>query len=201
MTQLKYTLTPQPQRIIMEDRPHDSPRLATSIIAVGYHLQTSRHDSEGTIGNITLYMCCQSRAIHFGENTKVSIKALTAWARETLHPSFLSLKANNLFEVIFEIPEGKIHVWTQAELSCEMAFSFFSCWHPHFDSEAPHAMDRLDHPDLGTICGSMPSVTGRNIPQDQGVKLKGYYPYFGVQPFKFPSKYFATLQKGRGNFL
>jgi hypothetical protein len=35
----------------------------------------------------------------------------------------------------------------------------------------------------------------------QGVKLKGYYPYFGVQPFTFPSKYFATLQKGRGNFL
>jgi hypothetical protein len=34
----------------------------------------------------------------------------------------------------------------------------------------------------------------------QGVKLKGYYPYFGVQPFTFPSKYFATLQKGRGNF-
>jgi hypothetical protein len=25
--------------------------------------------------------------------------------------------------------------------------------------------------------------------------LKGYYPYFGVQPFTFPSKYFATLQK------
>jgi hypothetical protein len=35
----------------------------------------------------------------------------------------------------------------------------------------------------------------------QGVKLKGYYPYFGVQPFTFPSKYFANLQKGSGNFL
>jgi hypothetical protein len=35
----------------------------------------------------------------------------------------------------------------------------------------------------------------------QGVKLKGYYFYFGVQPFTFLSKYFATLQKGRGNFL
>ena len=34
-----------------------------------------------------------------------------------------------------------------------------------------------------------------------GIKLKGYHPYFGVQPFTFPSKYFATLQKGRGNFL
>jgi hypothetical protein len=38
-------------------------------------------------------------------------------------------------------------------------------------------------------------------PDCQGVKLKGYYPYFGVQPFTFLSKYFATLQKGRGNFL
>jgi hypothetical protein len=38
-------------------------------------------------------------------------------------------------------------------------------------------------------------------PCDQGVKLKGYYPYFGVQPFTFPSKYFATLQKGRGHFM
>jgi hypothetical protein len=36
---------------------------------------------------------------------------------------------------------------------------------------------------------------------DQGIKLKGYNPYFGVQPFTFLSKYFATLQKGRGNFL
>jgi hypothetical protein len=34
-----------------------------------------------------------------------------------------------------------------------------------------------------------------------GMKLKGYYPYFGVQPFTFPSKYFATLQKGRGKFF
>jgi hypothetical protein len=42
------------------------------------------------------------------------------------------------------------------------------------------------------------------LPKDyvwQGVKLKGYYPYFGVHPFTFPSKYFATLQKGRGIFL
>ena len=38
-------------------------------------------------------------------------------------------------------------------------------------------------------------------PPKQGIKLKGYYPYFGVQPFTFPSKYFATLQNGRGNFL
>jgi hypothetical protein len=36
---------------------------------------------------------------------------------------------------------------------------------------------------------------------EHGLKLKGYYPYFWVQPFTFPSKYFATLQKGRGNFL
>ena len=40
-----------------------------------------------------------------------------------------------------------------------------------------------------------------HIDSCQGIKLKGYYPYFGVQPFTFPSKYFATLQKGRGKFL
>jgi hypothetical protein len=34
----------------------------------------------------------------------------------------------------------------------------------------------------------------------QGVKLKGYYPYFGVQPFTFPSKYFATFKK-EGEFF
>jgi hypothetical protein len=29
----------------------------------------------------------------------------------------------------------------------------------------------------------------------RGLKLNGYYPYFGVYPFTFPSKYFASLQK------
>ena len=39
------------------------------------------------------------------------LKALTAWAQETLHPSLalLSLKSNNIFEVTFENPEGRIH--------------------------------------------------------------------------------------------
>ena len=43
------------------------------------------------------------------------LKALTAWARDTLHPSlvFLSLKANNLFEITFKTPEGRIHALTQ----------------------------------------------------------------------------------------
>ena len=30
-----------------------------------------------------------------------------------------------------------------------------------------------------------------------GIKSKGYYPYFGVHPFTFPSNYFATLQNQR----
>jgi hypothetical protein len=45
------------------------------------------------------------------------------------------------------------------------------------------------------------SLELQTAPVIQGIKLKGYYPYFGVQLFTFPSKYFATLQKGRGNFL
>lgn len=43
-----------------------------------------------------------------------SFKALTAWARATLHPSLglLSLKANNVFEVTFDCLEGRIHALT-----------------------------------------------------------------------------------------
>jgi hypothetical protein len=51
-------------------------------------------------------------------------------------------------------------------------------------------LDHLVHTDLVYLVHSK-----------QGAKLKGYYPYFGVQPFTFLSKYFATLQKGRGNFM
>jgi hypothetical protein len=29
--------------------------------------------------------------------------------------------------------------------------------------------------------------------EEQVIELKGFYPYFGVQPFTFPSKHFATL--------
>ena len=74
------------------------------------------------------------------------LKALTAWARDTLHPSlsFLSLKTNNLFEVTFTHPEGRIHALTQADLVCESAAIFFSSWRPHFDSKA--AEESLDFP-------------------------------------------------------
>ena len=76
------------------------------------------------------------------------LKALTAWARDTLHSSlsFLSLKTNNLFEVTFTHPEGRIHALTQADLVCETAAIFFSSWRPHFDSKAPQAEESLDHP-------------------------------------------------------
>jgi hypothetical protein len=75
------------------------------------------------------------------------LKALTAWARDTLHPSLslLSLKNNNLFEVTFSHPEGRIHALTQADLICETAAIFFSSWRPHFDSKAPQAEESLDH--------------------------------------------------------
>ena len=76
------------------------------------------------------------------------LKALTAWARETLHPSlvFLSLKANNLFEVTFNTPEDRIHALTQAELTCETASITFSSWRPHFNPRAQQTHDQLDFP-------------------------------------------------------
>ena len=76
------------------------------------------------------------------------LRALTAWARESLHPSLalLSLKSNNVFEVTFEQPEGRIHALNQADLTCESAAIFFSSWRPHFDAKTPHAEDSLDHP-------------------------------------------------------
>ena len=75
-------------------------------------------------------------------------KALTAWARETLHPSLsmLSLKTNNLFEITFTSPEGRIHALTQTYLICETTTISFSSWRPHFDSKTPQTKDRLDFP-------------------------------------------------------
>lgn len=76
------------------------------------------------------------------------LKVLTAWARDTLHSSlaFLSLKTNNLFEVTFTHPEGRIHALTQANLVCDTAAILFSSWRPHFDPQAPQAEESLDHP-------------------------------------------------------
>ena len=56
------------------------------------------------------------------------LNALTAWARETLHSSFvrLTLKANNVFEVDFGQPEGRIHTLNQADLTCGSTTIFFS---------------------------------------------------------------------------
>ena len=76
------------------------------------------------------------------------LKALTAWARDTLHPSFtfLSLKAHNVFEVTFANPEGRIHALTQTELTCEMSTISLSSWKPHFDAKTTRVEDQLDFP-------------------------------------------------------
>ena len=76
------------------------------------------------------------------------LKTLTAWARETLHPTLtlLSLKANNVFEVTFGSPEGRTHALNQADPTCEAASIFFSSWRPHFDAKKPQDTDSLDHP-------------------------------------------------------
>ena len=76
------------------------------------------------------------------------LKALTAWARETLHPtlSLLSLKSNNVFEVTFAKAEGRKHALNLTDLVCESAAIYFSSWRPHFDPRNPRAADKLDHP-------------------------------------------------------
>lgn len=76
------------------------------------------------------------------------LQALTTWARENLHPSLvlLLLQENNIFEVTFETPGGRIHALNQADLLCETAAIFFSSWRPHFDARAPRDTEKLDHP-------------------------------------------------------
>jgi hypothetical protein len=76
------------------------------------------------------------------------LKALTAWAQKTLHPSFalLSLQANNIFEITFDKPEGRIHALNQADLVCESAAIFLSSWQPHFDAKETQESGSLDHP-------------------------------------------------------
>jgi hypothetical protein len=76
------------------------------------------------------------------------LKALTAWARATLHSSLklLSLKANNLFELSFSEPEGRIHALTQTELVCDNATISFASWRPHFDANIQQETNQLDFP-------------------------------------------------------
>lgn len=76
------------------------------------------------------------------------LKALTAWARKNLHSSLvlLSLQANNVFEVTFDRPEGRIHALNQADLTCESAAIFLSSWHPHYDANQLQDTEHLDYP-------------------------------------------------------
>ena len=76
------------------------------------------------------------------------LKALTAWARETLHPTMLllSLKSTNLFEVTFSSTEGRTHALTQTDLTCEAANISFSSWRPHFDAKTQLENEQLDYP-------------------------------------------------------
>ena len=76
------------------------------------------------------------------------LKALTAWARDTLHPTLtlLSLKANNLFEISFSDPEGRVHALTQTELTCETATISFSSWRLHYAVNNNQDNEQLDFP-------------------------------------------------------
>jgi len=75
-------------------------------------------------------------------------KALTAWARETLHSTLLllSVKSNNVFEITFEKPEGRLHALNLTDLVCESAAIYMSSWRPHFNPRNPQTSDPLDHP-------------------------------------------------------
>ena len=76
------------------------------------------------------------------------LKALTAWAWETLHTSLvlLTLKTNNLFEITFNSTEGQTHALTQTDLSCEATTITFSSWRPHFNAKTQQEHEQLDHP-------------------------------------------------------
>lgn len=107
----------------------------TLVIAVPVELLQSLRTTCATKANLSLIGRIQGK--HLG------LKSLTAWARDTLHPSLalLSLKANNLFEVTFSQPEGRVHALTQTDLICDSTPIFFSSWKPHFDPKTPHAQD------------------------------------------------------------
>lgn len=142
--------------------PSVNPPLASSTNPSSPHPQTPRSlppdEPRKLVASIPEELLAQLRS-KCSEKASVSLlgrlqgkhpglRALTAWARETLHPSLvlLSLKTNNVFEVTFEHPEGRLHALNQADLTCESATIFFSSWRPHFDSRNPHAADKLDHP-------------------------------------------------------
>ena len=144
-----YSLNVQAPAPPMEHPPSPEPELGTT---------TSPEEPRKLIANIpeavlaALRSTCAAKAevsllgrIH-GKHP--GLKALTAWARDNLHPSLslLSLKTNNLFEVTFAHPEGRIHALTQADLVCDTAAIFFSSWKPHFDSRAGKVEESLDHP-------------------------------------------------------
>lgn len=109
------------------------------VIKVPEKLLTSLRTSCAEKANVSLLGRIQGK--HLG------LKALIAWPRDTLHPSlaFLSLKANNLFEITFSTPEGRIHALTQTKLMCEATYISFSSWRPHFD-RTQQANDQLDFP-------------------------------------------------------
>ena len=100
----------------------------------------------------TLRTSCKTKAsvslLRRVQGKHPGLKTLTAWARETLHPSLtlLFVNANNVFEVTFSSPKGHTHALNQADLTCESASIFFLSWRPHFDAKKPQDVDSLDYP-------------------------------------------------------
>ena len=98
------------------------------------------------------------------------LKALTAWARDTLHSSLslLSLKTNNLFEVTFTHPEGRLHALTQADLVCNTAAIFFLQLETALRLQGPQGGRKPGPPSVGPNNRSMPGAQG-------GVVLTAYW--------------------------
>jgi hypothetical protein len=101
------------------------------------------------------------------------LQALTAWAQETLHSSLvlLSLQANNVFEVTFDKPEGRLHALNLADLMCESAAIFFFSWHPHYDASAPNDTENLDYPVWMQVANLCQVLRGDKVLQEIGEQI------------------------------
>jgi hypothetical protein len=116
--------------------------------------QTNKHQklkvalSEELLSTLRANCAAKAAVSLFGriQGKHPGLKALTTWAKVSLHPSLilLSLKAKNLFEVTLDSEEGRLHALRQADLKCEATSIFFASWRPHFDSKAPQAIAKLD---------------------------------------------------------
>ena len=151
--------------ILAGDTNPDTPHIRKVALTVPEDLLTSLRASCTNKATVSLLGRIQGK--HPGQ------KALTAWARDNLHSSLtlLSIKTNNMFEVTFGSPEGRIHALNQADLVCESASIFFSSWLPHFNPKRPQEVERLDHPVWVQFVDLCQMLRTDSFPQAMGEQL------------------------------